>query len=366
MLNRYPNLPLAQPKPNAAEFIGILTGTIKNARTPLIEYNVDGSVVKPIVTEMLGRQWVEPGKDRESQTAFFENIIEFWYRLGYDFVRFECPLHFPERSLLTGDTAPGVTGNRAWVDEHQGTITNWEEFESYPWPKVGEFDFFAFEYLSGHLREGMGFMTCHAGGPFEHLSQIMSLEGLCIALSEQPDLVQAVADKLGGLMLEFYQHLVQLPNLIAIFPGDDMGYRTSTMISPAALRKYTLPWHKRFAALAHEHGAKYFLHSCGMLEAIMDDLINDIQIDGKHSYEDVIIPVDQFHARYGNRIAVLGGVDVHLLSTGAPEDIRRRVRYLIDTCGRHGRYAVGSGNSIPSYVSAESYLTMVDEVLAPM
>ena len=42
-------------------------------------------------------------------------------------------------------------------------------------------DFFPFEYISAHLPDGMGLITCHAGGIYEHLSWIMSYEGLCIA-----------------------------------------------------------------------------------------------------------------------------------------------------------------------------------------
>jgi uroporphyrinogen decarboxylase len=95
----------------------------------------------------------------------------------------------------------------------------------------------------------------------------------------------------------------------------------------------------------------------------MDDLIEDVKIDGKHSYEDAIIPVEEFQARYGDRIAVLGGVDINLLSAGSEADIRTRVRTLVETCGQRGRYALGSGNSIPSYVPVENYLAMVDEAL---
>ena len=53
--------------------------------------------------------------------------------------------------------------------------------------------------------------------------------------------------KLGALLTQFYAHLLDLDHLIAIFPGDDMGFRTATLIAPNALRKYCLPWHKRFA-----------------------------------------------------------------------------------------------------------------------
>ena len=96
---------------------------------------------------------------------------------------------------------------------------------------------------------------------------------------------------------------------------------------------------------------------------IMDDLIEDVHIDGKHSYEDAILPVEDFQVRYGDRIAVLGGVDIHILTTGTPEQVRQRVRFLIETCGGRGRYAIGSGNSIPSYIPIPNYLAMLDEAL---
>ena len=97
----------------------------------------------------------------------------------------------------------------------------------------------------------------------------------------------------------------------------------------------------------------------------MEDLIDDVGIDGKHSYEDAIIPVQDFQARYGDQIAVLGGMDLNILA-GTPDvdAVRRHTRFLIETCGSRGRYAVGSGNSIPSYVPLDNYLAMVDEALS--
>jgi uroporphyrinogen decarboxylase len=207
----------------------------------------------------------------------------------------------------------------------------------------------------------MGIILSHAGGVFEHLSWMMSLEGLSLALFENPELVKAVADRLGSLMVGFYKHILDLDRLVALFPGDDMGYKSATMISPAHLRLYTLPWHRRFAAMAHERGIPYFLHSCGNVVSIMEDLITDVRIDGKHSFEDAIIPVQEFQSRYGERIAVLGGLDINILSGKSAEEVRRHVRFLLETCGGRGRYAVGSGNSVPSYVPVENYLAMIEE-----
>ena len=361
------SLPLDHPAPDAREFIDILSGKSASRRVPLIEYIVDDVVMKPVVEGMLGRQWVTPGTDRESRRASLDNFIQFWYRMGYDFVRYEESLPLPEMKLLGNDPVPPAAGpslpsaGRAWADEHHGAIMSWEDFERYPWPRTEDFDFFPFEYLSRNLPEGMGLISCHGGGVFEHLSWIMSLEGLSVALYEEPRLVRAVADRLGELMMAFYAHILDLDNLVAVFPGDDMGYKSATMISPDLLRTYVLPWHARFAAMTHAKKLPYFLHSCGRVDAVMEDLISVVKIDGKHSFEDGIVPVQDFQARYGGRIAVLGGIDINILAGGSPDDVRRQTHRLVTTCGARGRYAVGSGNSVPSYVPLENYLVMIDE-----
>jgi uroporphyrinogen decarboxylase len=365
------SLPLDHPTPDGGEFIDILAGKTASRRVPLVEYLVDDVVMKPVLEDLLGRRWVKPGPDRDSQRASLDNFIQFWYRMGYDFVRYEESLPLPELKLMGNDPVPPVApqaparalpaAGRAWADEHHGAIMSWDDFERYPWPKPGEFDFFPFEYLSRNLPEGMGLIACHGGGVFEHLSWIMSLEGLSVALHEDPDLVRATADRLGELMMAFYAHILDLDNLIAVFPGDDMGYKSATLVAPAVLRSYVLPWHARFAAMTHAKKLPYFLHSCGRVDAVMEDLITTVGIDGKHSFEDGIVPVEDFQARYGTRIAVLGGIDINILAGGSPDDVRRQTHRLMTTCGARGRYAVGSGNSVPSYVPLENYLVMIDE-----
>ncbi len=357
------HVPVRRPRPDGGLFIDTLMGKRKDVEPRLVEYLVDDLVMRPIVTDLMGREWVAGGEDRATQRRALDQFIDFWHCMGYDFVRFEQGLSFTKHHLSAPDTAVGSAKVRSWADEHRGTIVSWDDFGRYPWPKVEEFDFFPLEYVSSHLPDGMGFITCHGGGPFEQVSLIFSLGGMCIAVYDDPGLVRAVAEKIGELMTAFYRHLLDLPNLLAIFPGDDMGFRTGTMISPAHLRDFILPWHKRFAAMAHERGLPYFLHSCGNILPIIDDLISDVGIDGKHSFEDAIIPIQEFQERFGDRIAVLGGVDVDLLAAGSPQAVRERTRLLMETCGERGRFAVGSGSSIASYIPVENYVSMLDEAL---
>ena len=143
-----------------------------------------------------------------------------------------------------------------------------------------------------------------------------------------------------------------------------MGFKTSTLIAPDQLREYILPWHARYARLAHEHGRPFILHSCGQIEAVMPDLVESVRIDGRHSYEDVIDPIERVHARWGHKVAVLGGVDVDLLARGTPQAVRRRTREILNACAPAGGYACGSGNSVTNYVPIANYLAMVETVHA--
>lgn len=356
-------LPAINPQPDAKRAIDHLLGRTTLDKPPLVEYIVDEAVTRPVLT-LMGCDWVDGSRN---PTGWLDNFAAFFRRLGYSLIKFEISLPFESNVLLAPDTSPYVQRDRAWNDQHRGMIASWADFERYPWPKVEDFDFSPFEILNRRLPEGMGLMVSHAGGPFEKLRDLLSYEGLCLLLYDNYPLVQATQDRVGELMEKFYEHLLDLDRVVALFPGDDMGFRSGTLISPDHLRRLTLPWHKRFASMAHDRGLVYFLHSCGRTAAIMDDLIDTVGIDGKHSYEDAILPADEFQAHYGGsgpgQIAALGGLDINILAAGTPDEVRARTRYLVDTCNPRGRYAIGSGNSIPSYIPVENYLAMVAEAL---
>jgi uroporphyrinogen decarboxylase len=348
------NVPVEKPEPDCDDFVRAVTTDYEPKRPPLIEYIIRDPVRKAVI-EMLGRKWVGLS---EGGNAYWDNFIAFWYHLGYDFVRLELGM-----GLHGAKGRRSEDGGRVYSETAKGPIGSWEDFEAYDWPDPSEADFRPYEYIVSHLPDGMGLIANHSGGMLEHLTSLMGYEPLCIAVFEQKDLVRAVADRIGGLMEEYYRRILQLDRLIAIFPGDDMGFRSSTLLSPDDLRRYTLPWHGKFAAMAHEAGVPYILHSCGNLEEIMEDLIADVGIDAKHSFEDAIVPIAEAKRRYGDRIGILGGVDVDKLTRMDTDSLRKYVRGIIDECAPGGRFAIGSGNSIPDYVPVENYLTMIDEAL---
>jgi uroporphyrinogen decarboxylase len=114
--------------------------------------------------------------------------------------------------------------------------------------------------------------------------------------------------------------------------------------------------------IAHAAGKPYLLHACGNLGAIMPDLAGSVGIDGRHSFEDVIEPVETFHNRWGGRVAALGGVDVDILARGNEQAVVQRTEQILTACAGQGAYAAGSGNSVTNYIRVANYLAMIETV----
>lgn len=300
-------------------------------------------------------------EDREALEMALDQKIRFWHRLGYDAFWQGAILELPDMlTLESEDTATLSRDRRSWVDEQAGTITSWADFERYPWPRTADADLYPMEYVAERLPEGMGILAS-ISGLLEPVMWLMGYETFALAIYDQPDLVQAMFDKIAEIFVPLARTLVQMDRVIALWMGDDMGFKTGTMIAPEHLRRYVFPVQGQYAEIAHRHDMPFVLHACGNLETVMHDLIEGVGIDAKHSFEDVIEPVESFVARYKDRVAAVGGVDVDLLGRGTEEQVRARTREVLKACASSGGYVLGSGNSIANYIPLGNFLAMVDE-----
>lgn len=173
--------------------------------------------------------------------------------------------------------------------------------------------------------------------------------------------MKAVLDQLGEILYDEYREAVSFDCVGVIFHGNDLGYKKGLVVKPDILRELVFPWFRKYASLAHKHGKMFWLHCCGNVYAVMEDLIEDVGIDAFHSFQDVIMPVWEFKEKYGSRVAALGGVDVDKLARYDEESLRRYVRRILGKCMRGGRYALGSGNTVTNYVQPKNYVIMLEK-----
>lgn len=269
--------------------------------------------------------------------------------LGHELMRV-----FPRRARLE---VPHRAGG--WTEEGRGVVTTWDEFDTFPWPRVEDADFSVLDYYAMQLPEEM--RVFHVMDLWDAVRELFGFETLCYALYENPALVQAVVDRVGGFIEAVVRTLCDYPCFGAVYIGDDLGHKTGLMFSPKVLRRYALPWHRRLAEIAHAHGKLFLFHSCGMMYDLMDEYIDDVRIDAKHSFEANVLPVTAVKHRYGARMSLLGGVDVDLLARGAEAEVRAKTCEILDVCHPGGGYCLGSGNWVTDYCNLENYVAMLDE-----
>jgi uroporphyrinogen decarboxylase len=284
--------------------------------------------------------------------------------LGFDVfhIGLESEDHFKLKLNQINDTAFKDTnrGKRQWMEEHKGPIQNWQDYDDYPWPEVKNIDFSQFEWHEKNMPDNMGCYDLTAS-ILERLTWLVGYESLCYMIYDDPDLVDAICEKVGTFYVQYTDALCSFRCCAIVWGSDDMGFRTSTLLSADFLKEKILPWHKRCAKIAHDAKKPYLLHSCGRLDEIMPDLIDDVKIDAKHSFEDTIEDVIEVFNKYHNKISILGGIDVDFLCRAGEAAIRKRVRDTLAACMDKPGYCLGTGNSVANYIPLDNYLAMIDE-----
>lgn len=314
-------------------------GRKKPSRPTLFEFSLNDT----LHTRLSG---MAPGQGKG-----YERVVKAFHKAGYDYAK-----------AGTGGFEGFPKGERAHertVSLNEGfVISDRRSFEEYLWPDVNRCDYSELERAKEYLPDGMKLIVGGPGGVLENIIGLLGYDNLCFLLADDPELFKEVCDNVGSRLVRHYERLGQYATVGAMISNDDWGFKTQPMISPSDMRRYIIPWHKRIVSAIHSSGRPAILHSCGNLMSLTDDIVG-IGYDGKHSYEDIIEPVEEAYERLHGRIAVLGGMDLDFLCRENPANIRRRASAMLERSGKDGAYALGSGNSIPEYVPQENYFAMI-------
>ena len=297
------------------------------------------------------------GKEIRQETEFDRVVttIKAFGAAGYDHATIIVRgLSFPRRE----DTSHHQMATKSL--NFGAMITDWETFNAYQWPSIAECDFSIIDQAAKYLVGKAKLVPFSFDGILENVIGIMGYEQLCYLLYDEPDLVAKVFHEVGSRLEAYFQKCLEYSAVGAIICNDDWGFNSQTMVPPAVLREHVFPWYKRIVARAHACGKYAILHSCGYYHDIIEDIIADIRFDGRHSYEDKIVPIERAYGELAGRIAVIGGLDVDFLTRASSTQVYERSRNMLLLTKESGGYALGSGNSIPDYIPDENYLAMLN------
>jgi uroporphyrinogen decarboxylase len=189
---------------------------------------------------------------------------------------------------------------------------------------------------------------------------MMGIQRFCLALAIERPLVEKIFARCAELIVAEVEGMVQEEGVGAVWITDDLGFNSGTFVAPEDLEALVFPTYREIVRLARARDLPVILHSCGKLDAIIPTLI-DCGINALHSLPPNLYDFAQLKADYGNRLCLLGNIDVDLLSRGTPDEVRAAVRWVRDDVFPGGGIILSSSNSVPDYCKAENYLAMMDE-----
>lgn len=116
--------------------------------------------------------------------------------------------------------------------------------------------------------------------------------------------------------------------------ADDWGLQDRLMISPASWRAIWKPAYARVYRAARDAGLLTFLHSCGNITAILEDLI-EIGLDVIQMDQQENMGLERLGREFGGRITFWCPADIQgTMVEGSVDDIRAYCRKLVSTLGR--------------------------------
>lgn len=242
-------------------------------------------------------------------------------------------------------------------------LKDWSEFDQLKIPDIR--DPKRWTPLEG-AREQAGdkFLMAYGVSLYERVHFIRGLENTWVDIYQATEQLAKLIDILVDMNLYAIERYNQAGADGYMF-CDDWGLQDRLMISPDVWREIWKPRYAKVYKAAHDAGMLTFLHSCGYIVEILDDLIEAgldvIQMDQQEN-----MGLELLGERFGGRITFYCPVDIQkTMVNGSLDDIRDYCRKMVKHLGKPngGFIAKWYGDPIGAGHSPEAIDAMCEEFL---
>jgi len=199
---------------------------------------------------------------------------------------------------------------------------------------------------------------------FEQMHPVCGHEYMLAGMALDPEWIADMCTVFSDMTIKYWEYLFKeegLPDGIWFY--EDMGFKERPFMSPDMYRELIYPAHKKTIDWAHERGLPVVMHSCGYVEPLLDGMV-DAGIDCLQVIE-VKAGMDpvRIHEKFGDRLALCGGMDVRPLVANDRDGVRKELEKLPALMKGNGGYILHSDHSIPGECNYETYKFFVEEGL---
>lgn len=276
----------------------------------------------------------------------------------------KAPKEFPAEYRFGFRDEPAADSAERGRDSGSLIIEDWSEFGTFldTFPKAN--DSRIFDGVRETVKNaGDKYVTARAWNNFyERLWGLRGMQNVLMDFHLHPDEMHKLCDALLGLVLDFVEGAADA-GADGFSTSNDLGHQTGLMMSPDTFREFLKPLHVEVASACHRRGMHYWMHSCGNLTEILEDMM-ELGLDCLHPLQYGAMNWHETARIINGRMTAWAGVDVqHILREASPDGVRAHVRDLIDTfhVPGVGKCVVAAGNGITGSTPLENIDAFLDE-----
>ena len=221
----------------------------------------------------------------------------------------------------------------------EGAIVDWDRIDEFEMPPIDEKS--RYSHIPGILSQSPDKfrMASLPGMPFVVMRNLRKMENFLADVMLEQENVIKLSEKVEAKLCEMVEIYASL-GMDGIFFYEDWGTQDRLLVSPAIWRKLFKPAFNRICRIAHSHDMFVFMHSCGYIYEILEDLI-DAGIDAFQFDQPTLMGMDRVSRIFNGRVTLFSPVDIQrYLPTGDKDLIEKNARELVEM------FFVGGGGFI--------------------